>query len=206
MKHSNILLAALLVCAVASEGWRSPAQQKVQHGPYQNSSSHRLANSMQAKLDHIERNAERRPPDPAPTVMSEEEINDYLASGRVTMPQGVKKVRMQGRSGVVDAFLTVDFDQIRESQRSSNPLLSLFSGTHNVTVEADAAGAAGQGKVHVRTVSLDGMEVPRMALEYFVEKYITTKYPNVGMDSRFQLPDRIDMATVGYHKLTVVQK
>jgi hypothetical protein len=55
-------------------------------------------------------------------------------------------------------------------------------------------------------VSIDGFSVQRMALEYFVSKYVTPKYPNVGMDSQFQLPDKIDMAAVGYHKLTVIQK
>jgi hypothetical protein len=172
----------------------------------QSSGSHRLADSAEAKFMHIQQNGEKPRPDPAPTVFTEEEINDYLASGRVELPQGVKKVRLQGRSGQVTGFLTVDFDQIKQNQRSSNMLLSLFSGTHDVTVETDAAGFAGEGKVHVRTVSLDGTEVPRMALEYFAEKYITPKYPNIGLDSQFKLPNRIDMATVGYHKISIVQK
>jgi hypothetical protein len=172
----------------------------------QSSGSHRLADSAEAKFMHIQQNGEKPRPDPAPTVFTEEEINDYLASGRVELPQGVKKVRLQGRSGQVTGFLTVDFDQIKQNQRSSNMLLSLFSGTHDVTVETDAAGSAGEGKVHVRTVSLDGTEVPRMALEYFAEKYITPKYPNIGLDSQFKLPNRIDMATVGYHKISIVQK
>jgi hypothetical protein len=84
--------------------------------------------------------------------------------------------------------------------------MGVFSGTHDVQVDADAAGSGGQGKVHVRTVSIDGMEVPHMALQYFVEKYVTPKYPNVGLDSQFQMPDRVDTAVVGYHKLTVTQK
>jgi len=205
MKSATIILTALLICGFTLVGWRSLAQQRTRYATQQ-SGTHRLANSMQAKLDHIERNAERSHPDQTPTVMSEEEVNDYLASGRVKMPQGVKKVRLQGHSGMVDAFLTVDFDEIREHQRSMNPLLGVFSGTHDVAVEADAVGTASQGKVHVRTVSVDDVEVPRMALEYFVEKYITTKYPNIGMDSRFQLPDKINTAIVGYHKLTVIQK
>ena len=205
MKSATIILAALLICGFTLVGWKSLAQQRARYARQQ-SGTHRLANSMQAKLDHIERNAERSHPDQTPTVMSEEEVNDYLASGRVKMPQGVKKVRLKGHSGMVDAFLTVDFDEIREHQRSMNPLLGVFSGTHDVAVEADAVGTASQGKVHVRTVSVDDVEVPRMALEYFVEKYITTKYPNIGMDSRFQLPDKINTAIVGYHKLTVIQK
>lgn len=169
-------------------------------------SQHRLAASLQRKLDYIQQNGRRAHPDPTPTVMTEEEINDYMASGRVKLPQGVKKVTFEGQSGVMTGIATIDFDEIREGQRSSNPLLSLFNGTHTVRVEADAAGAGGKARVHVRTVSIDGINVPRMALEYFVYKYLKPKYPNVGMDSEFQLTDRIDTATIGYHKLTVVQR
>jgi hypothetical protein len=172
----------------------------------QSSAGRRLAESAQAKLDHIRENGEREQPDQTPTVLTEDEINDYLASGKVQFPQGVKKVKLEGRSGVINGFANVDFDEIRAGQKSSNPLLSVFNGRHDVQVEADAAGSGGTGKVHVRRVSMDGFDIPRMALEFFVQKYITQKYPNVGMDSEFKLPSRIDIATVGYHKLTVTQK
>ena len=138
--------------------------------------------------------------------MTEEEVNDYIASGHIILPQGVKKLRLEGRSGVVTAFVNVDFDEIRAGQRSANPMLSVFSGQHDVRVEASASGAEGQGKVSVREVTIDGFSVPRMALEYFVSKYISPKYPNIGIDSEFQLPDKIDLATVGYHKVTVTQR
>ena len=170
------------------------------------SGQHRLADSLQSKLDHIRSNGERPRPDQSPTVMTEEEINDYFASGRVKLPQGVKKVTMEGHSGLVTGQTLVDFEEIRAGQHSSNPLLSIFTGTHNVRIEADASAAGGQGKVHVRTVSIDGIDVPRIALEYFINKYIAPKYPNVGMDSTFILTNKIDIAVVGYHKLTVTQK
>jgi hypothetical protein len=177
-----------------------------QAGSKQPGSGHRLADTMQTKLDHIQENGEKTPPDQAPTVMSEEEVNDYIASGKTVLPQGVKKLRMEGRSGVVTAFLVVDFDEIRAGQNSSNPMLSMFSGQHNVSVEASAAGSGGEGRVQVREVVIDGITVPRMALEYFVSKYIAPKYPNIGIDSQFHLPNKVDVATVGYHKLTVTQK
>jgi len=167
---------------------------------------HRLADSLQRKLDHIQQNAKLAHPDQTPTVMTEDEINDYFAAGRVKLPQGVKKVTFQDQTGMITGVAVVDFDEIRAGQRSSNPLLSIFSGTHNVRVEADAAGSGGKGRVHARSVSIDGIEVPRMALEYFINKYIKPKYPNIGIDSEFQLPDKIDIAVVGYHKLTVTQK
>src|SRR5260370_33924264 len=107
---------------------------------------------------------------------------------------------------MVTGCFTGDFDELPSGQRSSNPLPAMFRGRPEVRMEADAAGSNGQGKVHVRSVSIDGLDVPRLALQFFVTKFITPKYPNVGIDSEFQMPDRIDAATVGYHKLTVIQQ
>ena len=212
---SRIVLTILLVASIifiVQEGPARPvaSQQAAKASATPTSaahaSGHRLADSLQTKLDHIQQNGEQDHPDQAPTVMTEDEVNDYIADGRITLPRGVKKLKMEGRSGIVTAFLNVDFDEIREGQNSSNPMLSLFSGQHDVRVEADASGSGREGRVHAREVTIDGFSVPRMALEYFVSKYITPKYPNVGIDSQFQLPNKIDIATVGYHKVTVTQK
>jgi len=203
MKSISFIFTVLLVASIAFIAQQRPAAPKSAQPP---SSGHRLAQSMQGKLDHIQQNGERANPDQAPTVMTEEEVNDYMAAGNVKLPQGVKKVTFQGRTGIVTTFLLVDFDEIKQGQHTSNPLLSMFNGTHNVAVEGDAVGSGGKGKVHVRMVTIDGYEVPRVALEYFVSKYLTPKYPNIGLDSTFQFPDKIDTATVGYHKVTVTQK
>ena len=202
-----IILTALFLLSVFYLG-RQPVSQAAASGqsPGAAPGSHRLAESMQRKLDHLKENGARSQPDQTPTVITEEEVNDYFAAGMVQLPEGVKKNSLQGKDGVITGLVTVDFDAIRGGQRSSNPLLALFSGTHNVRVEADAAGAGGQGKVHVRTVNIDGIDVPPIALEYFLEKYVTPKYPNVGIDSHFPLPEKIDTATVGYHKITLTQK
>jgi hypothetical protein len=205
---SRILLTILLVASVifiAKEG-PAAAQPPLSAAQINSASGHRLADSMQIKLDHIRQNGQQPRPNQIPTVMSEEEVNDYIASDHIALPKGVTKLRFEGRSGVVTAFLNVDFDEIRGGQKSPNPMLALFSGQHDVRVEAGASGTGGQGNVSVHDVMIDGFSVPRVALEYFVSKYITPKYPNIGIDSEFQLPNKIDLAAVGYHKLTVTQK
>jgi hypothetical protein len=58
----------------------------------------------------------------------------------------------------------------------------------------------------VDSVSLDGVEIPEFVLELFAEKYLQPKNPQIGLDSQFALPNRIDTATVGLHKLIVTQK
>ncbi len=85
-------------------------------------------------------------------------------------------------------------------------MLSIFSGLHDVVVAAHAYGARSEGFVHVDSVSLDGVEVPQFVLELFVEKYLKPRYPNIGIDSRFALPARVDAATLGLHRVTLTQK
>ena len=162
--------------------------------------------SMQGKLDRIQTNGEQANPRPLTTVMTEQEINAYVASGRVRLPKGVQSLRFSGQPGVIDSWARVDFDQLTAGQRSANPLLSMFSGVHDVAVVAHGSGSAGVGNVHIDSVALDGVTIPDFALQMFVNHYIKPKYPNLGIDNRFQLPDRIHTAVVGNRQLTVTQK
>ena len=164
------------------------------------------AASAEAKFRHIEENALRNPPDQRPTVLTEREINSYLNSGRVQLPTGVRAVRFTGQNGVVNATARVDFDAITAKSRSQNPLLSLFSGIHDVHAVAHASGSGRQGRVHIDSIDIDGVNVPRMALQYFLDHYIRPKHPEVGMDSVFALPERIDTASIGDHQLILTQR
>jgi hypothetical protein len=162
--------------------------------------------SFERKLERLQSNGAQARPDPSPTEFSEQEINAYFASGGVQLPAGVKSVVFQEQPGVVVGTSRVDFDQLKTGKNSYNPLLSIFSGLHNVVATAHAYGAKGEGLVHVDSVSLDGVEVPQFVLELFVEKYLKPRYPNIGLDSRFALPARVDTATIGLYRVTVTQK
>lgn len=162
--------------------------------------------SMQKKIDFVQKNGVLAKPDPRPTAFTEDEVNAYLASGLVKLPQGVQSVRMTGQADVITGTARVDFDQLKSGPRNSNPLLSMFSGVHDLTVVAHARGMNHKGNVQVDSASLDGVEIPRFALEMFVDKYVTPRYPGVGLNSQWDLPAKIDTATVGQHVVTIVQK
>lgn len=162
--------------------------------------------SMERKLQHIQANGALPKPDQTPTEFGEHEINSYLASGKIGLPVGVRSVHLEGKPGVVTGTARVDFDQIKAGRHSSNPLLYMFSGIHEVVVVAHAHGDGGQGVVEVDSVSLDNVEIPRFVLQLFVEKYLQPKYPGIGLESRFALPNKIDTARVGTHTLSVTQK
>lgn len=162
--------------------------------------------SMQRKLEHVQSNGATAHPDTASTDFTEEEVNSYFASGNVKLPAGVQSATFRAQPGVVTSSARIDFDQLKAGRNSSNPLLSAFAGLHDVVVVAHAQGIGGQGLVHVDSLSLDGVEIPAFVLQIFVQKYLQPRYPNIGIDSRFALPDRVDTATVGLHTLTVKQK
>ena len=164
------------------------------------------AESAEKKLAYIQQNGESSRPNPAPTAITEQEMNAYLASGMVRFPPGVESLRLEGDGGNIVGRARVDFDKVRAGTRNPNPLLSLFSGVHDVVVTATGRGVGGQGQVQVDKVWFDGSEIPHFLVQMFVEKYLAPKYPGIGMNSKFALPSRIDSAVVGKHVLTVVQR
>lgn len=191
--------AAFLLLLLGAAGQKQPAS--ATQAMYE-----AAANNAQTKFRHIEQNAARKPPDQTPTILSEREINAYLASGRVELPTGVRRVEFTGTPGIIDATASVDFDEITAQKRSSNPLLALFRGVHDVHAIARAQGSGGKAEIHVTRTELDGVAIPRAALEFFLSHYVRPKHPEVGLDTTFTLPYRIDLAIVGDHQLTVTQK
>ena len=196
MKACSAFLLAVTACSFLTS--QSLAQTRSASNPAS-------VASFERKLQHVESNGAKPQPDPSPTEFSEQEINAYFASGNVNLPSGVQSVVFQEQPGMVIGTSRVDFDQLKAGKNSYNPLLSVFSGLHDVVVTTHSYGAKREGYVHVDSVSLDGVEVPRFVLELFVEKYLKPRYPAVGLDSRFALPARVDAATVGLHKVTVTQ-
>jgi hypothetical protein len=139
--------------------------------------------------------------------LTADEISAYVNEGGVVLPNGIENVKFSGKSGSVTAVTRVDFDKITAGKSSMNPLLMLFTGEHDVTVNADAQGSGGQATVNVQSVEIDGVTVPHAALELFVSRYLQPKYGNsVGLNNQFAMPAHIDSAVVGNNTLTLTQK
>lgn len=162
--------------------------------------------SMQQKIEYLRHNAAKPKPDPGPTDLTESEANAYFNEGGVKLPKGVSNVHLTSQPGVIDGRAQIDFEAIMEGKGSPNPLLSLFSGAHNVHIVAAAAGAAGMGTIRVQSAYLDGIELPQIALQFFAQHYLTPKYPHVGVTSTFKLPLRIDSAIVEAGRVRLTQK
>jgi hypothetical protein len=100
----------------------------------------------------------------------------------------------------------VNFDDFTANAQSYNPLLAMFSGVHDVQVVASANGSGGAANVFVQSATLDGVRIPRMALEVFIEKFVNPKYPNIRLNGQYKLPVRIETVQIGDRRGTVTQK
>ena len=166
------------------------------------------ADSMERKLQYIDQNSRSSQPKPAPTVLTEQEVNAWFASPYAKLPKGVHSLRVIGANGQITANASINFDEVKEGRGGGgfNPLMSMFSGTHDVQVIAGAQAQNGNAEVHVQSVSIDDVNIPKMALEFFVDHYLKPKYPNVGLDTTFTPGYRVDSARVGTHQIAIVQK
>lgn len=188
--------ALLLVFAASLSAAQQP--QPANHSPE--------FRSMEAKIAYLKQNAAKPRPDPKPTELTEPEVNAYFNEGGVKLPKGVSKVHLTSQSGVIDGHAQVDFEAIMQGKGSSNALVSLFSGTHDVHMVAQASGSGGMGSLRVQSASIDGLELPQMALQFFAQRFITPRYPNVGVNTTFKLPLRIDSAVVEAGRVALAQK
>jgi hypothetical protein len=196
-----VAIAVLLTCSLPAHSQRAPTAQST--------GSHSASyQSAERKLKEISDNGRLARPQPRTTVLYADEINAYLAEGGVALPEGVQRVRFSSVPTMVTAAARIDFDRLTASRKISNPWMAvLFSGVHEVSVEAQATGSGGMGSVRVGSVAIDGVKVPRVAMQFLVDYYLKPKYgANVGLDSRFPLPARIDAAVVGNNQVAVTQR
>ncbi len=187
------MVAALLWMAVAAQ--ESPTAKKKTP-----------ADSLQQKVDYMRANAAKATPDPKPTVFTDQEVDAYMASGRLAIPAGISNIHVKTQPSFATATGRVNFDELLKERRSLNPLWALFTGTHDVRAVVAAEGHGGTATLHVQEVDFDGQQVPRIALQFFLDHYIKPKVPNAGLDSTFKMPARIDSATLGNGKTTFIQK
>jgi hypothetical protein len=199
MTRPRLILMSLTLTLVA-------AVALAQHIPTLNDGHSANYHSLAQKLAYLKMNANKPHPDTKPVELSEAEVNAYFGEGGVRLPRGVSQVHLTSRPGLIDGHAHVDFEEIMQGRNKNNPMYSLFNGSHDIHVAAEAAGASGVATIKAQTVELDGVAVPEWALEFFVQHYITPRYPNVGMTSTFKMPLRIDSATLETGRVVLQQR
>jgi len=139
--------------------------------------------------------------------ITEIEANSYLAYQlSPEFPKGFSKARLQFQPARVRGTAEVDFDQMKASSKNPPNLLvdMLVRGVHTLSAEGLLSASGGMGKFDLETVTLDGYVLPSFAVEYLIDYYLKSRYPDVAINRPFKMGFAIDRLRVEAANLVLI--
>ena len=162
--------------------------------------SQALAESLGRKLDAIEKRHKARSAQPQTVVVTEGELNSYLAYTLATeMPAGVSNVLVRFERERIETTGTVDLDRMGKIQTDSafSPL-SLLTGPVSVEIGGRLQNDGGFGTIQWEHVRVASIPVPLSVLARLVSSSTRSSRHPEGFDihAPFRLPYSARRVTV----------
>jgi hypothetical protein len=171
----------------------------------------RDAEAMKQKVAAISQFAERPGKQPRRTMITESEVNAYLAyEARQQLPVGVvdPSVTILG-TGRLSGRATVDLDAVRTQRKATGLLdpMTYLTGRLPITASGVLTTRDGVGRFELESAELSGVPIPKMLLQEILSYYSRTpeKPGGIGLDDPFALPARIREIHVQRGQAVVVQ-
>ncbi len=171
----------------------------------------RDAELMKQKVAAINQFAERPGRQPRRTLVTESEVNAYLAyEAREQLPAGVvdPSVTIVG-TGRVSGRATVDLDAVRRQRKATGLLdpMAYLTGRLPITATGVLTTGNGVGRFALESAAVGGVPVPKMLLQEILTYYSRTpeKPGGIALDDPFALPARIREIRVQRGQAVVVQ-
>jgi hypothetical protein len=148
------------------------------------------------KLDTIEQN---RAAPGATFVFTRREIEAWA---RVEIPKivpdGFRNPTVQLGKGVATGSALLDFAKIRHARGyESNWLIDrLISGERPVSATVRITSSNGHCTVELLRVAISGVVPPKNVLDFLVNTFFLSLYPDAAIDRPFELDDRVDRIVV----------
>jgi hypothetical protein len=171
----------------------------------------RDAEAMKQKVAAISQFAERPGKQPRRTMITESEVNAYLAyEARQQLPVGVvdPSVTILG-TGRLSGRATVDLDAVRTQRKATGLLdpMTYLTGRLPITASGVLTTRDGVGRFELESAELSGVPIPKMLLQEILSYYSRTpeKPGGIALDDPFALPARIREIHVQRGQAVVVQ-
>jgi hypothetical protein len=171
----------------------------------------RDAEAMKQKVAAINQFAERPGKQPRRTMITESEVNAYLAyEARQQLPVGVvdPSVTILG-TGRLSGRATVDLDAVRTQRKATGLLdpMTYLTGRLPIAASGVLTTRDGVGRFELESAELSGVPIPKMLLQEILSYYSRTpeKPGGIALDDPFALPARIREIHVQRGQAVVVQ-
>jgi len=162
--------------------------------------------SCQRKFDVIE--SDRLRPGSRVTL-SQRELNAYVEQELPkVVPQGVREPKLELGAGTATGSAWIDFVKLQSAQgRPPGWLMrQILQGEHPVTVTARIDSAGGRATVNVQSVEIAGITIEGRMLDYLIQNYLLSYYPDAKVGEPFELSHNIDRLDVQPTRVDVILK
>jgi hypothetical protein len=173
--------------------------------------SREQGDSLEQKIDEINKNALREPVKPKRTSMSENEVNSYLAYNiKDKIPRGLTRpeIRIVGNNQLAGRVL-VDMDDFKRNRSPGGVMdaLSYISGQVPLTARGWLRSQEGKGRFQLISAEILGVPLPKPVVQELVSFFSrSAEKPNgFDLDAPFDLPAKIRVVEVNQGEAVVVQ-
>src|SRR5690606_29908822 len=172
--------------------------------------SRALADGAREKIEAIVAAGERPRAAPLRTMLTEAEINAYLAvHGPEVLPSAVARPEVRiGADGRVQARSTVDLDAVRKARpRGWRDPLAYVAGSVEVVASGRIEADRGVGRAEIESATVGGVTVPTVVVRELVQFFTTNDERPGGIDlaQPFEMPASIQRVIVERGRVTIVQ-
>ncbi|MCC6586683.1 MAG: hypothetical protein IT168_08190 [Bryobacterales bacterium] len=151
--------------------------------------------SARRKADLIESDQAK----PGSTVsFSVAEANAYAREeARKEVGDGLRNTKVWFGSGTASGSATIDFVKVQTARGKPPGMLMrlMLEGEKDVQVTVRVESRGGQAKIDVDEVYINGLAIPKSAVNLLIDYYVMPRYPEAKIGQWFELRHRVD--TIG---------
>ena len=155
--------------------------------------------SADKKVRRIE--ADRWPPGRSISFTAQELLAIGVENANSAFPGVLHNPELQLAEGGATGTATVDFDRLRQLSAAKDStrdwfMSKLLTGQHPVSVTVGTTSSKGQMTVHPKSVSVSGVTVSGSTLQFLMQNFVQSHYPDAIIDRPFRLAQNIDRIDV----------
>ena len=127
--------------------------------------------------------------------LSVSELNAWITEEvPAAVPRGVRNPKLELGYGTATGSALVDFLKLREAKSASTSWLMarLLEGERPVRVTARILSGSGRATVELDRVEISGLTISGSALDFLIENFLLSYYPEAKIGTPFELGHRID--------------
>lgn len=160
------------------------------------------ASMFQSKLMELSAKSSAKNRTLRPIVFTDVEVNSFIKYDRPPfLPPSVRDLEIHFKPDGIHGAANVNFDQLKPSQQSENPLTSrllasIFQGTQHLTALGVLESKDGTGTLAIKDVHIGSTALSDWLVNFLIQSYVESQY-KVDLSKPFLLPNnvtRVDFA------------